>query len=135
MQVFTDGRFIIECTSIIKGTDPPTRRGLLAHRPKNTNMFACLAIDWRAIGLDAEESTLVVPSLAGFLTTQFPPAVPIVDPKIDSVWLGSYPRVEYRDGSPESNRRGGSLLGESFCLDHSGYDLEITFACSHPQSA
>ena len=40
-----------------------------------------------------------------------------------------------RPGSPESNRRNGSLLGESFCLDHSGYDLEITFACSHPQSA
>ena len=30
------------------------------------------------------------------------------------VWLGSYPRVEDRYGSPEGNRRGSGLFGESF---------------------
>ena len=30
------------------------------------------------------------------------------------VWLGSYPRVEDRYGSPEGNLRGSGLFGESF---------------------
>ena len=30
------------------------------------------------------------------------------------VWLGSYPRVEDRYGSPEGNRRGSGLFGEGF---------------------
>ena len=30
------------------------------------------------------------------------------------IWLGSYPRVEDRFGSPEGNLRGSSLFGESF---------------------
>ena len=29
-------------------------------------------------------------------------------------WLGSYPRVEDRYGSPEGNLRGSGLFGESF---------------------